>query len=316
MLKRILIPLDGSPLAETALQPASVLARRFGASLILLVRSTHTWPEQEPFPGDDLLAAFQAGDYLTALASRLSREGLTVQTEVLTDDPASSISAKAQEHQTDLIVMASHGRAGLDALLHPSVTWGVLRHSQAPLLTWRATETEGQPPDGSWMPRFLQDSTAPILVPLDGSLLAEQALPAASELAERLGNPLLLVRAAEQPFIASSAIDYPTLLEEAREWSLSEATSYLERKRLELTSAGLQVAIDAHLGDAPIIIEQSVQSHQAGLVVMASHGRSGLGRLLLGSVARSLLSRLEVPILLVRNHPTEEASAQASKEDG
>lgn len=316
MLKRILVPLDGSPLAETALQPAAVLAQRFGASLILLVRSTQTWPDEAPFPPDSLLAAFEAGDYLTAVAKRLSRERLTVHSELLTDAPASSISAEAHEHQADLIVMATHGRTGLDALLHPSVTWSVLRQNQAPILTWKVTETEGHPSDGSWIPRFLEDATVPLLVPLDGSLLAEQALLTASELAQCLGNPFVLVRAVEQPLIAGSPIDYATLLERAREWALAEATSYLERKRLELASTGLQVEIDPHLGDAPTIIEQSVQDHQAGLVVMASHGRSGLGRLLLGSVARSLLSHLEVPIVLVRTHPAKEQSAEAVKQEG
>lgn len=316
MLKHILIPLDGSPLAETALRPAARLAQRCGASLILLVRSTQTWPEEAPLPPDSLLAAFEAGDYLTAVARRLSREGLTVSTEVLVDAPASSISDEAVHHQADLIVMATHGRTGLSALLHPSVTWGVLRHSQAPILTWKVTQTRGQPPESSWMPRFLQDSAAPLLVPLDGSLLAEQALPIAAEFAQCLGNPLLLVRAAEQPFIAGSAIDYATILARARQWSLTEATSYLERKRLELSSTGLQVEIDTHLGDAPAIIEHSVEDHQAGLVVMASRGRSGLGRLLLGSVARNLLSRLEVPIVLVRAQPAEESSAEADEQDG
>jgi nucleotide-binding universal stress UspA family protein len=169
MLKHILVPLDGSPLAETALQPAAVLAQRFGAKILLLVRSTETWPEQEPFPADDLLAAFQAGDYLTTVARRLSSEGLTVYIEVIADAPASGISAEAHEHQADLIVMATHGRQGLDALLHPSVTWGVLRQTRAPILTWKVTEIKGQPIDGSWVPRFLQDATAPILIPLDGS---------------------------------------------------------------------------------------------------------------------------------------------------
>lgn len=313
MLKQILIPLDGSPLAETALQPAAVLANRFGASLILLVRSTETWPKQEPLPADDLLAEFQAGDYLTAVARRLSREGLTVHIEVLADDPASSISAEAAYHQADLIVMATHGRQGIGALLHPSVTWGVLRRSNAPILTWKVAEAADQMPYGSWTPRFLQDATAPILVPLDGSLLAEHALPLAQEWAQRLGNPLVLVRAAEQPYLAGSAIDYSAVLARAQDWSLAEATSYLERKRLEISGTGLHVDIDSHLGDAASLIEAGVQVHQAGLVVMASHGRSGLGRLLLGSVAKSLLSRLEVPILLARHHQAGEASDEADE---
>ena len=315
MLAHILVPLDGSLLAETALQPAARLAQRFDARLLLLVRSTDTWPKEEPFPADDLLAAFQAGDYLMAVARRLRDAGLAVQVEVSAEAPASGISAEAHEHQADLIVMATHGRQRLDALLHPSVTWSVLRLSKAPILTWKVTEGADQAPDSSWIPRFLQDATAPILVPLDGSLLAEQALPLAEELAQRLGNPLLLVRAAEQPYVAGSAIDYPAILARAQEWSLAEATSYLERKRLELASAGLHVDIDSQLGEAPDVIEASVQDHQVGLVVMASHGRSGVGRLLLGSVARRLLSCLEVPIVLVRHHPESKAATEVAEDD-
>jgi nucleotide-binding universal stress UspA family protein len=315
MLTHILVPLDGSPLAETALLPASILAQRFGACLVLLVHSTDTWPKEAPSPADSLLAAFQAGDYLTAIARRLRDAGLTVQVEVIAEAPSSGISAEAQEHQADLIVMATHGRQGLDALLHPSVTWGVLRQSRAPILTWKITETAGHPSNSSGLPRFLQDAAAPILVPLDGSLLAEQALPIAEELAQRLGNPLVLVRAAEQPSIAGSTLEYPAVLAQAQAWSLAEATSYLERKCLELSSTGLQVEIDSQLGDAASIVEATVQNHQAGLVMMASHGRSGLGRLLLGSVARRLLNRLEVPIVLVRDQQPAQVSVEAPEGD-
>lgn len=314
MLNYILVPLDGTPLAETALQPAAMLAQRFGAEVILLVRSIETWPAGEPAPSDGLTAMFKAEEYLTTIANKLAEEGLTVQRAVLGQKPASGISAEADYHQADLIVMATRGRQGLDALLHPSVTWEVLRQTSAPILTWKVKEEKGQTPDLTWAPRFLQDASAPLLVPLDGSLLAEQALPLAQEFAQQLGNPLLLVRAAEQPFIAGSAIDYAQILARAQEWSLTEATSYLERKRLELASAGLGITIHSRLGEATTVIRDEVQAHRAGLVVIASHGRSGLGRFLLGSVARRLLSQLEIPILLVRTQPVEHSPAEATEE--
>ena len=78
------------------------------------------------------------------------------------------------------------------------------------------------------------------------------------------------MRAAEQPYLAGSAIDYSAVLARAQNWSLSEAASYLERKRLELSDTGLHVDIDSHLGDAASLIEAGVQVHQACLVVMAS----------------------------------------------
>lgn len=314
MLKHILVPLDGTSLAETALQPAALLAERFDAEVILLVRSIETWPAGEPAPSDGLNAMFQAEEYLTAAASKLAGKGFTVQRAVLGQKPASGISAEADYHQADLIVMATRGRQGLDALLHPSVTWEVLRQTSAPILTWKAKEEHGQAPAPAWTPRFLQDASAPLLVPLDGSLPAEQALPLARAFAQRLGNPLLLVRAAEQPFIAGSAIDYAQMLARAQEWSLAEASSYLERKRLELAGAGLHISVHCHLGDAATVIRDEAQAHRAGLVVMASHGRGGLGRFLLGSVARRLLSQLEVPILLVRAQSAEHSPTEAAEQ--
>jgi nucleotide-binding universal stress UspA family protein len=314
MLKHILVPLDGTPLAEAALQPAALLAERFGTEVILLVRSIETWPAGESIPSDGLTAMFKAEEYLTTVASKLAGRGFTVQRAVLGRKPASGISAEADYHQADLIVMTTRGRQGLDALLHPSVTWEVLRQTSAPILTWRVKEEPGKAPDLAWVPPFLQDVSAPLLVPLDGSLLAEQALPLARTFAQQLGNPLLLVRAAEQPFIAGSAIDYAQMLARAQEWSLAEATSYLERKRLELAGVGLHITIHGHLGDATTIIRDEAQKHRAGLVVMASHGRGGLGRFLVGSVARRLLSQLEIPILLVRSQPAEHSPAEAAEQ--
>ncbi len=314
MLKHILVPLDGTSLAEMALRPAAMLAERFDAEVILLVRSIETWPAGEPAPSDGLNAMFQAEEYLTTVANKLAGGAFTVQRAVLGQKPASGISAEADYHQADLIVMATHGRQGLDALLHPSVTWEVLRQTSAPILTWKAKEEQGQAPALAWMPRFLQDASAPLLVPLDGSLPAEQALPLARAFAQQLGNPLLLVRAAEQPFIAGSAIDYAQMLVRAQEWSLAEANSYLERKRLELAGAGLRIAIHSHLGDATTIIRDEAQKHRVGLVVMASRGRGGLGRFLLGSVARRLLSQLEVPIVLVRAQPAGHLPAEATEQ--
>lgn len=313
MLKHILVPLDGTPLAETALQPAAVLAQRFKAEVILLVRSIETWPAGEPVPSDGLTAMFQAEEYLTTVAGNLAGKGFTVQRAVLGQKPASGISAEADYHRADLIVMATRGRQGLDALLHPSVTWEVLRQTSAPILTWKAKEEPGKAPDPAWVPRFLQDAGAPLLVPLDGSLLAEQALPLARAFARQLGNPLLLVRAAEQPFIAGSAIDYAQMLARAQEWSLAEATGYLERKRLELAGTGLRIAVSSHLGDATTIIREEAQARRAGLVVMASRGRGGLGRFLLGSVARRLLSQLETPILLVRSQAAAHSPTEADE---
>jgi nucleotide-binding universal stress UspA family protein len=309
MLKYILVPLDGSPLAEAALRPAMVLARRFDAEL-LLVRTVFDSDPPEPIDQPTrFTAAPDAQSYLDTVAASLNSEGVVARTSLLPMEPAEGIADEAGFSNVDLIVMTTHQRKGLDALLHPSITWQVFRQHTAPILACKCAGTRD--PTTS-LPRFMTDPHAPMVVPLDGSLEAEAVLPLAQELARAFGNPLLLVRAAEQPYIAVSAIGYPMLIAEASKWSQEEAESYLKRKRLELASAGLMVDIECALAPAAQFIEQVAQEHRAGLIVLASHGRGWLGQLMLGSVAKSVLNRTELPILLVRRRSIETGASQPS----
>jgi nucleotide-binding universal stress UspA family protein len=303
MCKRVLIPLDGSQLSESALASAALLARQCAADLLLVGATRgHAFPGLLPSMADR-----QARDmehYLTMVATPLRAEGIAIETVVLSERPARAIAAQSGDCKVDLIVMATHGRTGLEALLHPSVTWGVLGQSPVPVLALkRPIDEEGHPP-GPRVPRFLTDPAAPIIVPLDGSQRAERALPLAEKFVWLAAHPLVLVRAAGLPYLAGGVIDYPMTLADLQEWSLEEARVYLERKQGELARTGLEVTTAAMLGEAVACIKACVRDYQAGLVVMASHGRSGLSHLFLGSVARRLLIRVAVPLLLVPTaHP-------------
>jgi nucleotide-binding universal stress UspA family protein len=300
MFRSILVPLDGTPFGETALTPAIALAKRFGAEIIL-VRTAFDSDAPDTPPEMAWLGETPAVHaYLKSVAHRVKAEGVAVRTALPPEHPAEGIADQARYADVDLIVMATHGRKGLDALLHPSVTWQVLMENTAPILAFKAT-TEAQA-----LPRFLRDATAPILVPLDGSVPAEAALAVAVKLARELGNPLLLVRAAEQPFIAGGVIGYVDVLGQAIQWSIDEAESYLKRKQLELKSLGVQAQIRVALAPPTQLIEMCAREDRAGLVVMASHGRGWLGRLVLGSVARSVLGQVETPVLLVRRHAAQD----------
>lgn len=178
MFQRILVPLDGSPLAERALSPATALAERFDAGL-LLVRTirVHVFPGTDPGPAQ-LEAIQEAEHYLETLVRPLKERGIAVKVAIPYDAPASGITDQAEFRHVDLIVMNTHARKWPDTLLHPSVTMGVLEHTMAPILALKGTEEDagaGEPQ----LPRFMVDPDAPIVVPLDGSLLAESALPLA-----------------------------------------------------------------------------------------------------------------------------------------
>ncbi len=300
MLNTILVPLDGSPMAETALEPAMLLARRFETDL-LLVRTLR--PEAQPEGSPRFEAIHQAERYLKSIADYLRSEALVAHTMVLPLEAAEGIIDEAAFRQVDLIVMATHGRKGLDALRHPSVTLQVLRQTHAPILTCKCASNDDPAAQTLHLPRFMTDPTAPILVPLDGSLQAEGALPIAEELARTFGNPLLLVRAAEPPFIAGGIVGYETMMGQAWEWSLEEAENYLTLKAAKLTSTGLSVQTKAAVSGAAPFIQQVAEEREVGLIVLASHGRGWLGRFVLGSVAQSVLQEVDTPVLLARRQP-------------
>ena len=301
MLKRILVPLDGSPLAEAALAPATALAERFGAE-VFLVRTilVPVFPGTDPGPaqGD---AQREAEGYLERVSRRVKAAGVAVQTAIPSATPSAGITDQARFHQVDLIIMSTHARKWVDALLHPSVTLQVLEHTPAPLLAWKPAQTAEADVARVALPRYMTDPTTPIVVPLDGSLLAERALPLAEGMAGRFGNPLVLVSIADIP---TGPWDYPYNVAEADRAVIQETQRYLTRKQQEIVGRGLRVEAESAIGAPATAIADCVQRNHAGLVVMAAHGHGGLGHRRLGSVAELLLQDTETPVLLVRFHPT------------
>jgi nucleotide-binding universal stress UspA family protein len=297
MFKQIVVPLDGSSQAEIALVPASELARRFDAEILLVSVPAEAGVEK-------------TGAYLTDQVQRLSKEQLRVHAVLPPGTPAEAVRQEAALVHADLIVMATHGRTGLDALLHPSVTWNIFTQTTAPILTCRSCEARQATPQMLGL-RFLTDKTAPILVPLDGSAQAEEALALACKLSEDFGNPLVLARAAE-PLVLDGGIGAAGMAAgEAAMWAQEDADEYLHAQQENLIQRGLTVQCVSAVGPPINLIRAVVQEYQVGLIVIASHGRGWLGRLVLGSVARTILSHIETPVLLVRRAASHEKTQPA-----
>ena len=133
-----------------------------------------------------------------------------------------------------------------------------------------------------------------IIVPLDGSTLAEMAVPAAVELAREHGAAVVLVRAAEASWITPDVVEAEVMV-------VREAEEYLEKVAARLRAEGAPAVETAvWYGTAASSIVEAAEAQRADLIVMTSHGRSGIGRLILGSVAESVLRGTSVPILLLR----------------
>lgn len=294
MAGTILVPLDGSPLAERALPYAELLAQALEARLVL-VRAVvaHTFPGVDPTDAQ-VRAVEEAEAYLAGLAARLAERGLAVETATPYGDAVQEILLEIDLRRADLVVMATHGRSGLGRWVYGSVAAGVLARSPVPVLLVRAWQPSLAAPPIAKQPR--------LLVPLDGSEFAEEALPVAVRLAERLGGSLVLVQAVPVPMPV--AVPGGVVVPEAFDLdsAQAEAHAYLRRvaDRLAREHPGLESQVEVRVGLAADAIVAASRDHHAALVVMATHGRTGVGALLLGSVADAVLRQGSVPLLLVR----------------
>jgi len=149
-LERVLVPLDGSLLAEGAIQTAAGLSRDNGASVVLLrAAEAHTLPGADPTDAQ-VAVVREAEEYLTAVAARLSDEGVAgVETSVWYGSPATAIIEASRLQRADLIVMMTHGRSGLGRLILGSVAESVLRGTTTPILLLRAPGAPLEPPSAA-----------------------------------------------------------------------------------------------------------------------------------------------------------------------
>ncbi len=295
MLQTILVPLDGSRLAEQALPYAMRLARSSGGRLVL-VQATLT----EPLPGQAELVARAAATRraeieLDVLVDRLRGEGLTAEARVYYENAATAILDAAAQEDADVIVMSTHGRSGLGRWIYGSVADRVLRTAPIPVLLVPAACA------GNWP----TDRRLRVLVPLDGSPLAEEALGPAGELAQALGAELLLLQVLEYPLpLAGDSAGYVPFWDQDAD--LAAARRYLDEVAGALRAEGRTVAVLAvaappsSVGQAVTTIATVSRDEQAAAIVMATHGRGGLARLAMGSVGTGVLQHATVPVLLVR----------------
>ncbi len=285
MFSRILVPLDGSPLSERALPIATMLAQATGGQ-IWLVRAV--WESGE---GTDAHQDAQA--YLEAVRRRLG-DGLSIHIATPDAPPARAIAAIAAQDAIDLVIMTTHGHGGLQRLVHGSVAQAVLADSRVPVLLLRMHAPTSASSSRDARPRAL--------VPLDGSPFAEAALPAAVALARALDWTLVLLRVTVPP--TALLVDPEIARTETADRILEDerviAGRYLNSVADGIQAQGLRVETRLRVGQAAQAILDEGAASSASLVVMASHGRSGLERMLRGSVATEVLHRGSLPLLLVR----------------
>ncbi len=294
MYKQIVVPLDGSTFAEAALPLASSLSRKTRAAL-------HFVSVVEPIPAfayEEWEAAARewSEDYLENVADRVRGEaGGEVSTALRSGQVVETLLTEASAKHADLIVMATHGRGALSRAWLGSVADAIMRQAKMPVLFVRPSDEKAQ--------AIAPADVETILIPLDGSDLSEQALEHATELGEIFGSAYHLTRVVAYPLdIASPYLPYTVqmnqnILVDAK----ASAAEYLEERADRMRRRGLRVttsvAVDAQAGHG---ILSEAEAVGCDLIAMATHGRSGVGRLVLGSAADKVLRGTQVPLLLYR----------------
>ncbi len=236
----------------------------------------------------------QVRDRLAALAGpelKIIAENLELAISQTVNEPLGGfLAAHAATTDADLIVMTTHGRSGLARFWLGSVADTLVRLSHLPILLLQPTASE---PDFTQPPLFKN-----IPIPLDGSALAEQILEPAVALGELLGTEYTLLRAVEPLFPVYNLILQTQELDES---ALQEAWGYLHQVAQQLAIEERRMHTPGFLATQPAdAILESAQRHGNDLIALATHGKRGLTRLMVGSVADKLLRGATIPILVYR----------------
>lgn len=300
--RSILVPLDGSRLSEQALPLAVAVAERAKAKLrLVLVNQLPVVPlsvaGRPLYVSLELAARKSEKAYLRTFTDQIKKQStsLAITSTTLTGPVAGTLLEYISESRTDLVVMTSRGQGGLRRLWLGSVADAMIRGSPVPVLLVRPEENPS--------PHPVLENLTQILVPVDGSALGETILDPARELASLAGAELMLVEVIQplaSPLESQSAAP-STFDVELTNLRRKEAADYLRNVAEECLKAGVKATYSAPLGTnvADTILELA-ESPMVGMIALATHGRGGVKRLALGSVADKVVRAAARPILVYR----------------
>lgn len=300
MFKRLLVPLDGSKLAEAILPVTSYMAEKFGAEILLFHAIEQDAPDT--VHGErHLSVATEAEAYLDEIAerARLARPNVVVtkhvHTAIVRSDIARSILDHAVEHQADLVILCAHGHGGWRDRFVGNIAQQVISRGTTPVVCLNHEESDVT---SEYVCRN-------ILLPLDATPQHEPAFPIAVEITRALGSTLHLInvvptRSTLSAERAGAGLLLPSTMSEILELSQREAVDYLQGKMRELGAAGIRVTAQVARGDITAALLDAAKRVDADLVVLATHGRSSMDAFWSGSVTPKVLAQSQAPVLLVR----------------
>lgn len=264
---RILAPLDGASASESAIEAVAPVARAWGLELALLRVEKE---EADPTA---------AGHYLAGVRESLQKQGIRAGTHVWKGDPAEQILAFSAAADIRLIAMATHARKGIDRVVTGSVTESVLRKADIPVLAVRPGHAPGK---------------GRLVVALDGSEASEQVVADAAAVAKALAVEVDLIRAALPIETAGGIGQGPNL------YASEDPMPYLATVAERMAGLGIKARTFGPVGRAAEEVVRHATKEGASLICMTTHGRTGLSRIVLGSVAEEILRTAPCPVLIRR----------------
>lgn len=302
MINHILVPLDGSALAECVLPHALAVAQAFGAQVTLLHVLEPTQIPGQPRTVDPVYWHIRKAEgeaYLDSIVTRLQSAGLQARHAVLEGQPAQHVIEYARDNSVDLVILSSHGSSGLSGWNVSSVVQKIILRIGRTILLVRAYQQVSTPESGLRYRR--------LLAPLDGSQRAEWVLPLASNLALAHKAQLLLAHVIHKPEMPRHAPLTPEeieLVNRLTEHNRAEAVKYLDQLRARLPGdvetrliPGVNVLVTLH---------ELAEQEKVDLVVLNAHGYSGETRWPYGSTVTSFIAYGSTPLLIMQDVLPEE----------
>ena len=314
-IRRLLVLLDGSPLAERALRHAAAVARVFGAEILLLrvVAGERRSGRHAVDSAEWRLRRKEAEAYLNALAARLTEQGFNVSVQVAEGNVEEEVLDACSRPELDLLVLSAHGWGGPSEFSLGGTAAKIVTRAGLSILLVREALEERLEPDSQEM-RYTR-----VVVPFDGSQRAEWGLSLATSLAQPHGSELVVAHVVPHPQLPGRMPCSPELTRAAQKLVAAHrkaAEQVLAEVLAKLESQG--VAARTVVLDSPHVtrtLDDLAVRERADLVVMSAHGASGGSDWPYGSVCSHFLAHGTTPILVFQDQPRHEAGeARAESE--
>ena len=303
MLEHILLPLDGSSLAERVLPHALALSEAFQSKLTLL-RVVYQEKEADQHglvnPMDWQMRKSEAEAYLKSVQNQLREVDVESEIKIMEGKPAQQIIGFAQDENVDMIILSSHGSSGISAWNINSTVQKVLLRAFMPVMIIRAYTEGYESLTGLQYDR--------IFIPLDGSRRAECVLPLAKSICEKQQSDVFLTHIVEEPKLPRQtplSEEIESLIDELREINCADAEKYMKEVKDQFPKGIVETIIETSKKPT-VALHDIIDREKIDLVMLSAHGYSGENRWPYGKIALNFISYGTTPLIVIQDLSKDE----------